>query len=84
VGGPDLLPALRAPAAADVAMTTAGGAAAHSAAAAERPFPHTRWTYRFDAVLIGHPLDDVTRRALAEVRTRVRSLRVFGSYPAAA
>jgi prephenate dehydratase len=47
-----------------------------------RPIPHSPWTYRFDAVLAGHPLDDVTRRALAEVRWRVRRLRVFGSYPA--
>ncbi len=49
-----------------------------------RPIPHSPWTYRFDAVLAGHPLDDVTRRALREVRARVRRLRVFGSYPAAA
>ena len=48
-----------------------------------RPIPESPWTYRFDAVLAGHPLDPETRLALAEVRTRVRRLRVFGSYPAA-
>jgi prephenate dehydratase len=49
-----------------------------------RPIPQSPWTYRFDAVLAGHPLDDDTRAALTEVRTRVRRLRVFGSYPAGA
>ena len=33
-----------------------------------RPIPQSPWTYRFDAVLAGHPLDDVTRAALTEVR----------------
>ncbi len=47
-----------------------------------RPIPHSPFTYRFDAVLAGHPLDPVTRAALTEVRGRVRRLRVFGSYPA--
>ena len=47
-----------------------------------RPIPHTPFRYRFDAVLAGHPLDPETRRALHEVRARVRRLRVFGSYPA--
>jgi prephenate dehydratase len=49
-----------------------------------RPIPHTPWRYRFDAVLAGHPLDPVASRALAEVRGRVRRLRVLGSYPAGA
>ncbi len=48
-----------------------------------RPIPHSRWRYRFDAVLAGHPLDPVVRGALAEVQTRTRRLQVFGSYPAA-
>ena len=48
-----------------------------------RPIPATPWRYRFDAVLAGHPLDPVIRSALAEVRSRTRLLRVFGSYPAA-
>jgi len=47
-----------------------------------RPIPHSPFTYRFDAVLAGHPLDPVPRAALTEVRGRVRRLRVFGSYPA--
>jgi prephenate dehydratase len=48
-----------------------------------RPIPEAPWTYRFDAVLSGHPLDPDARQALADLRTRVRRLRVFGSYPAA-
>jgi prephenate dehydratase len=48
-----------------------------------RPIPSSPWRYRFDAVLVGHPLDRETRLALADVRARVRRLRVFGSYPAA-
>jgi chorismate mutase/prephenate dehydratase len=49
-----------------------------------RPIPQSPWTYRFDAVLAGHPLEEVTRQALTELRSRVRRLRVFGSYPAGA
>jgi chorismate mutase/prephenate dehydratase len=49
-----------------------------------RPIPHSPWTYRFDAVLAAHPLETEAHRALAEVRSRVRRLRVFGSYPAGA
>jgi prephenate dehydratase len=48
-----------------------------------RPIPHTPWRYRFDAVLGGHPLDDVVAAALAEVATKTAELRVFGSYPPA-
>jgi prephenate dehydratase len=48
-----------------------------------RPIPQTPWRYRFDAVLSGHPLDDGVHRALGEVRSRTRLLRVLGSYPAA-
>jgi prephenate dehydratase len=47
-----------------------------------RPIPQTPWRYRFDAVLDGHPLDPVVHEALADLRTRARRLRVFGSYPA--
>jgi prephenate dehydratase len=46
-----------------------------------RPIPETPWRYRFDAVLEGHPLDEVVRDALAETRARTRLLRVFGAYP---
>jgi prephenate dehydratase len=49
-----------------------------------RPIPQSPWRYRFDAVLVGHPLEPMTRVALAKVRERVRNLRVFGSYPAGA
>jgi prephenate dehydratase len=46
-----------------------------------RPIPRTPWRYRFDAVLAGHPLDEVVSETLAEVRRLTRELRVFGSYP---
>jgi prephenate dehydratase len=48
-----------------------------------RPLPQTRWRYRFDAVLAGHPLDPVVSETLREARARTRRLRLFGSYPAA-
>jgi prephenate dehydratase len=47
-----------------------------------RPIPLQPWRYRFDAVLDGHPLDDVTRGALHELRARTERVKVFGSYPA--
>ncbi|HJR94032.1 MAG TPA: prephenate dehydratase domain-containing protein [Gaiellaceae bacterium] len=47
-----------------------------------RPIPQSPWRYRFDAVLDGHPLDAIVSETLRELRTRVRHLRVFGSYPA--
>jgi prephenate dehydratase len=47
-----------------------------------RPIPATPWRYRFDAVLAGHPHDDVVTDTLAEVSRLTRELRVFGSYPA--
>jgi prephenate dehydratase len=46
-----------------------------------RPIPRTPWRYRFDAVLAGHPLDQVVSETLAEVGGLTRELRVFGSYP---
>jgi chorismate mutase / prephenate dehydratase len=48
-----------------------------------RPLPQTPWRYRFDGVLIGHPLDDLVREALSELRARTRRVHVAGSYPAA-
>jgi chorismate mutase / prephenate dehydratase len=48
-----------------------------------RPLPQTPWRYRFDGVLIGHPLDDLVRGALSELRARTRRVHVAGSYPAA-
>jgi len=47
-----------------------------------RPIPRTPWRYRFDAVLAGHPLDEVVSETLVEVTGLTRELRVFGSYPA--
>ena len=46
-----------------------------------RPLPRSRWRYRFDAVLAGHPLDDEVRGALRELATLTRALRILGSYP---
>jgi len=46
-----------------------------------RPIPRTPWRYRFDAVVSGHPLEDVVRRTLAEVREQTERFTVFGSYP---
>jgi prephenate dehydratase len=47
-----------------------------------RPLPHSRWNYRFDAVLDGHPYDDNVRLALQELRGRSQRLLVTGCYPA--
>jgi prephenate dehydratase len=47
-----------------------------------RPIPQTPWRYRFDSVLVGHPLDQIVAETLAEVAGLTRELRVFGSYPA--
>jgi prephenate dehydratase len=49
-----------------------------------RPIPQSPFTYRFDAILAGHPCDPVTRTALQEVRHRTRTVKIFGSYPAGA
>jgi prephenate dehydratase len=48
-----------------------------------RPIPETPWRYRFDGVLIGHPLDEVVREGLAELRARTRRVHLSGAYPAA-
>lgn len=47
-----------------------------------RPIPGMPWSYRFDAVLAGFPLDSVVNETLTEMRQITRELRVFGSYPA--
>jgi prephenate dehydratase len=47
-----------------------------------RPLPQSRWNYRFDAVLDGHPYDENVRLALQELRGRSRKLLVTGVYPA--
>jgi len=48
-----------------------------------RPIPATPWSYRFDAVVAGHPLDTAVRAALAELGQMTRSHRVLGVYEAA-
>ena len=48
-----------------------------------RPLPATPWSYRFDAVVAGHPLDPAVRRALAELAALTHSHRVVGVYEAA-
>jgi prephenate dehydratase len=48
-----------------------------------RPLPATPWSYRFDAVVAGHPLDPVVRGALDELAALTRSHRVVGVYEAA-
>lgn len=48
-----------------------------------RPLPATPWSYRFDAVVAGHPLDPVVRRALDDLAGLTRSNRVVGVYEAA-
>ena len=44
--------------------------------------PATPWSYRFDCVLGGHPLDDDVAGALARCASETARLRVFGSYRA--
>jgi prephenate dehydratase len=48
-----------------------------------RPLPAAPWSYRFDAVVAGHPLDPIVRGALAELTRRTRSQRIVGIYEAA-
>ena len=48
-----------------------------------RPLPATPWSYRFDAVVAGHPLDTAVRAALAELASVTRMQRVVGVYDAA-
>jgi prephenate dehydratase len=48
-----------------------------------RPIPATPWSYRFDAVVAGHPLDAAVRAAFAELEAMTRLHRVLGVYEAA-
>lgn len=48
-----------------------------------RPLPASPWSYRFDAVVAGHPLDPVVRGALDELAELTRSRRIVGVYEAA-
>jgi len=45
-----------------------------------RPIPARPFSYRFDAVLGGHPLDPEISATLREMRELTTALRVFGSY----
>lgn len=45
-----------------------------------RPLPATPWKYRFDAVVVGHPLEPAVRTALRELDAVTRTLRVVGVY----
>lgn len=47
-----------------------------------RPIPSRPWSYRFDAVLGGHPLDPEILDTLREMQGMTAHLRVFGSYRA--
>jgi prephenate dehydratase len=47
-----------------------------------RPIPSRPWSYRFDAVLGGHPLDPELTTTLREMQGLTTHLRVFGSYRA--
>jgi len=47
-----------------------------------RPIPSRPWSYRFDAVLCGHPLDPELATTLKEMSGLTAHLRVFGSYRA--
>lgn len=47
-----------------------------------RPIPSSPWSYRFDAVLGGHPLDPEIAATLREMQALTAHLRVFGSYRA--
>jgi prephenate dehydratase len=47
-----------------------------------RPIPSRPFSYRFDAVLGGHPLDPEIASTLKEMRDLTAQLRVFGSYRA--
>ncbi len=47
-----------------------------------RPIPSRPFSYRFDAVLSGHPLDEELSATLKEMRELTAELRVFGSYRA--
>jgi prephenate dehydratase len=45
-----------------------------------RPLPATPFSYRFDAVVAGHPLDAKVRQALAELAGVTSSRRIVGVY----
>jgi len=48
-----------------------------------RPLPSAPWSYRFDAVVAGHPLDPAVRRAFEELHRATRSYLIIGVYEGA-
>jgi prephenate dehydratase len=45
-----------------------------------RPLPSTPWSYRFDAVVAGHPLDPTVQLAFDELRRATRAYQIVGVY----
>jgi prephenate dehydratase len=45
-----------------------------------RPLPSSPWSYRFDAVVAGHPLDPTVQRAFEVLRRTTRTYRIVGVY----
>lgn len=45
-----------------------------------RPLPSMPWSYRFDAVVAGHPLDPILHHAFEELGRATRSYRIVGVY----
>ena len=45
-----------------------------------RPLPSTPWSYRFDAVVSGHPLDPTVQHAFEVLRRATRTYRIVGVY----
>jgi len=48
-----------------------------------RPLLSTPWSYRFDAVVAGHPLDPTVRHAFGKLGRATRSYRIVGVYEGA-
>jgi prephenate dehydratase len=59
------------------------GAGLNLARLVSRPQPSTPWSYRFDAVVAGHPLNPTVRHAFAELGRATRSYRIVGVYEGA-
>lgn len=45
-----------------------------------RPLPSAPWSYRFDAVVAGHPLDPILQRAFEGLSRATRTYRIVGVY----
>jgi prephenate dehydratase len=48
-----------------------------------RPLPATPWSYRFDAVIAGHPLDPTLQHAFGSLRRATRTFQIVGVYEGA-